>query len=163
MMQNSGPLRNCCGFLRAEEAKVSAEIKAAIRLAVVQVANGPSAIAVRLTSLNEMAVVAHVLPLIGGETRLHVRPVEAAAIVVNATLDDAACSQTMATTFGLTPAETRVLSQILLGKTVAATAAEVGVAVTTARTHLDSIIMKTGVSRRSELFRLAGRIGPPNL
>jgi DNA-binding CsgD family transcriptional regulator len=53
-----------------------------------------------------------------------------------------------------------VLTRILTGNTVAETAADLGVAATTARTHLDSVFAKTGVSRQSELIRLAVQITP---
>jgi DNA-binding CsgD family transcriptional regulator len=54
-----------------------------------------------------------------------------------------------------------VLTRILTGSTVVEAAAGLGVAATTARTHLDAIFAKTGVARQSELIRLAAQITPP--
>jgi DNA-binding CsgD family transcriptional regulator len=84
-----------------------------------------------------------------------------AAVFINPAVDDAAGAQAVADTLALTPAETRVLIRMLSGKTVAEAAADLGVSATTARTHLYSIFAKTGVSRQSELLRLAARLAPP--
>ena len=109
---------------------------------------------------DEAPVVAHVLPLAGGEVRSRLQPAAVAAVFVNPKVDDAASAQAVAATYGLTPAEMRVLTRMLTGSTVAEAAADLGVAPTTARTHLDSIFAKTGVSRQSELIRLAAEITP---
>jgi DNA-binding CsgD family transcriptional regulator len=62
---------------------------------------------------------------------------------------------------GLTPAETRCLAEILLGRTVPEAARALGVGPETARTHLTRIFEKTGASRQSELVRLAaGYLAP---
>ncbi len=67
----------------------------------------------------------------------------------------------MATAFGLTPAETRVLASLLAGRTLADTAATLGIATTTAKTHLDGIFSKTGVARQADLMRLGVGLAPP--
>jgi hypothetical protein len=53
------------------------------------------------------------------------------------------------------------LSSFPSGKNRVETAAALGVAQTTARTHLNSIFAKTGVSRQSGLVRLAMQTAPP--
>ena len=65
----------------------------------------------------------------------------------------------MATAFFLTPAETRPIESLLAGGVLETTAA-LGVAMTTAKTHLENIFQKTGVKRQAELMRLAARAGP---
>ena len=55
----------------------------------------------------------------------------------------------------LTPAESRLASALIGGKTVHAFAEEAGVSLNTARTHLKNVLQKTGVSRQAELIRLA--------
>lgn len=57
--------------------------------------------------------------------------------------------------YGLTPAETRVLSAIVVGKGLAAAARELGIARSTAQSHLDKIFQKTGTNRQAELVGLA--------
>jgi len=68
---------------------------------------------------------------------------------------------TTATAFGLTPAETRVLASLLASRTLAETAQVLGIAASTARTHLDNIFSKTGVTRQADLMRLATGLVPP--
>jgi DNA-binding CsgD family transcriptional regulator len=56
--------------------------------------------------------------------------------------------------FGLTSAEANLAIEIARGDGRAAAAARLGIAVTTARTHLTHIFEKTGVHRQAELVRL---------
>jgi DNA-binding CsgD family transcriptional regulator/PAS domain-containing protein len=162
MMRDGGPLRDHHGVLRAEGTTASAEIKTAIGLAARNECSiGGTGLAVRLTDDDKAPLVAHVLPLAGGEVRSRLEPAAVAAVFINPEDDDAASATVLSTTFGLTPAETRVLVRVLKGSTVAEAAASLGVAPTTVRTHLDSIFSKTGVSRQSELIRLAAQIAPP--
>ena len=161
MMREGGPLRDRNGVLRAEGEAASAEINAAIGHAARNESGiGNTGLAVRLTGEHEAPVVAHVLPLAAGEVRSRIDPAAVAAVFINPAVDDAASAKALATTFGLTPAETRVVARVLSGKTVVETAADIGVAATTARTHLASIFAKTGVSRQSELMRLAAQLAP---
>jgi DNA-binding CsgD family transcriptional regulator len=149
--------------LRAEGRAASIEIQSAIKQAASNESGiGKTGLAVRLTAEEDEApvVVAHVLPLAGGEVRSQLEPAAVAAVFVNPKVDDAASAQAVAATYGLTPAETRVLTRMLTGSTVAEAAADLCVATTTARTHLDSIFAKTGVSRQSELIRLAAQVAP---
>jgi DNA-binding CsgD family transcriptional regulator len=70
-------------------------------------------------------------------------------------------AEVTAAAYGLTPGETRVLASLLAGRTLAHTAAALGVAPATAKSHLDSIFSKTGVSRQADLMRLAtGLVSP---
>jgi DNA-binding CsgD family transcriptional regulator len=162
MMRDGGPLRGRDGVLRAEGGAASREIRSAIKQAARNESGiGKTGLAVRLTEEeHEAPVVAHVLPLAGGEVRSRLEPAAVAAVFINPKVDDAASARAVAATFGLTPAETRVLTRMLTGSTVAEAAADLGVAPTTARTHLDAIFAKTGVSRQSELIRLAAQITP---
>jgi DNA-binding CsgD family transcriptional regulator len=70
-------------------------------------------------------------------------------------------ADTMAAAFGLTGAEARVLAGLLSGRTLVETAAALGISTSTAKSHLENIFMKTGVSRQAELVRLATRSVPP--
>ena len=55
------------------------------------------------------------------------------------------------TEFGLTPAETRLASQIASGRSLKDASAEFGIGIGTARNQLKSVFQKTGVHRQSEL------------
>jgi DNA-binding CsgD family transcriptional regulator len=67
----------------------------------------------------------------------------------------------VAAAYCLTRAETRVLASLLAGRTLAETADALGIAPTTAKTHLDNIFAKTGVTRQAELMRRATAVLPP--
>jgi DNA-binding CsgD family transcriptional regulator len=54
-----------------------------------------------------------------------------------------------------------VLARLLAGSTLAETATSLGVAPATAKTHLDNIFLKTGVTRQADLMRLGTRLVPP--
>jgi DNA-binding CsgD family transcriptional regulator/PAS domain-containing protein len=161
MMRDGASLHDRGGVLKAECRAASAEIRSAIRYAARNESGiGKTGLAVRLTNEGEAPLLAHVLPLAGGEVRARLEPAAVAAVFINPAVDAAASTKAVATAFQLTPAETRVLGRVLTGSTVAEAAAQLGVAPTTARTHLDSIFAKTGVSRQSELIRLAAQLTP---
>jgi DNA-binding CsgD family transcriptional regulator len=93
--------------------------------------------------------------------RTRLQPAAAAAVFVAAPPDERKGAELAAATFRLTPAETRVLASLLAGRTLAETATELGVATATAKTHLESIFSKTGVTRQADLIRLGLGLVPP--
>jgi DNA-binding CsgD family transcriptional regulator len=56
-------------------------------------------------------------------------------------------------TLGLSPCEIRLVAHLVAGQTIEEAARELHVTPNTARTHLKSIFLKTGVRRQSELIR----------
>ncbi|MDP3321516.1 MAG: LuxR C-terminal-related transcriptional regulator, partial [Bosea sp. (in: a-proteobacteria)] len=54
---------------------------------------------------------------------------------------------------GLTPTEARMLGLIVKGLDTVVAARKLGIARTTARTHLQRLFAKTGTARQSELVR----------
>ncbi len=65
----------------------------------------------------------------------------------------------LAEVFGLTPAESRIATGLIAGRKLNEIAADCGVRITTARTHLRNISKKVGVSRQTDLVRaLAGML-----
>jgi DNA-binding CsgD family transcriptional regulator len=56
--------------------------------------------------------------------------------------------------FGLTPAESRFVVEILRGDGIAASAERLGILPGTARTHLHRVLAKTGTRRQADLVRL---------
>jgi hypothetical protein len=83
---------------------------------------------------------AHVLPLTGSDFRTRLQPAAVAAVFIRAPPHTEDGADTMATAFGLTPAETRVLASLFGGRTLTETAATLGISRPTAenppRTHL---------------------------
>jgi len=56
--------------------------------------------------------------------------------------------------FDLTPAEARLASFLIAGKSVEEISSMMGVQVSTARTHLKRVLSKTGTRRQGELIQL---------
>ena len=122
---------------------------------------GKAGLAIRLSRDEAPAQYAHVLPLASGELRTRLKPDAAAAVFVGAPANEADGAEAMAAAFSLTSAETRLVENLLAGHSLKESAAALGVAVTTAKTHLENIFQKTGVRRQVELMRLSARVASP--
>jgi DNA-binding CsgD family transcriptional regulator/PAS domain-containing protein len=148
--------------LRARDPSAAHELREAVLLAARdETGIGSIGLAIRLGSPSGPPVFAHVLPLSGSDLRTRLQPQAVAAVFVSSPPDERAGAEAVAAAFGLTPAETRVMTSLLSGRTLAETAAALSVAVTTARTHLDSIFAKTGVTRQADLQRLGTWLAAP--
>jgi DNA-binding CsgD family transcriptional regulator/PAS domain-containing protein len=155
MLRAAGPLQDAGGVLHACDPAAAKELRTAIRLAAQdETAIGSAGIAVRLNCPLETPVFAHVLPIAGSDRRREMLPEATAAVFIGAPPNEGV-ADTLARTFRLTPAETRLLAAILSGHTLTEAAETLGIARTTAKTQPDSIFSKAGVSRQSELLRLA--------
>lgn len=153
----NGPLRRIDGILSARSARANSEINVAIALASGRTEMKKVGLAVRLDD-DDQPMMAHILPLMAARSRPQDQAV--AAVFISATSDEAASARAIAATYGLTTAETRVLEEMLSGKTIAELAGQLGVTTATARTHLSHIFAKTGVQRQSALLRLAATMAP---
>jgi DNA-binding CsgD family transcriptional regulator len=85
----------------------------------------------------------------------------AALFVRKVELDGQSYGELVARTFGLTPAELRVLQTIVEVGGVPETAQTLGVAETTVKTHLYRVFSKTGASRQADLVKLAAGFSNP--
>jgi DNA-binding CsgD family transcriptional regulator len=161
MLRVGDPIQSVGGVLQATASVAAAELRAAIALAAKDESRiGKTGLAIRLTAPPARPLFAHVLPMGSGDLRTIVQPTAVAAVFIGTSPDEQDGAEMMAAAFGLTPAETRVLAGLVRGRTLAETATALGIAVTTARTHLDTIFAKTGVSRQAELMLLAGQMLP---
>ncbi|MGQ0455564.1 MAG: response regulator transcription factor [Hyphomicrobium sp.] len=107
--------------------------------------------------------IAHVRPLARGASRVE-RDLGAAAALFITEADRIAPSlDGLARLFELTPAETRVLEKIASGMNRKETAAALGLADSTVKTHLENIYAKTGAPDRSALCRLAANLCWPEV
>ena len=112
MMRHGRPIVDVHGVLKANAPAADGELKTAMSLAAAnETSLGKRGLAIRLTSNDEPAQYAHVLPLTGGEVRPRLEPDAAAAIFVGAAVDKADGAGTMAAAFSLTSAESRALSK----------------------------------------------------
>jgi len=162
MLREGGPIEVSSGVLRAKSVPANGELRKAITLAARDEARiGRTGTAIRLNGSHLPPIFAHVLPMRGGGRRASMQPRSVAAIFVDATSERLDGAAMIATAFGLTHAETRIVEKLLAGRSLAQTTAELGIAMTTTKTHLRSIFAKTSVSRQAELVRLAMRAAPP--
>jgi DNA-binding CsgD family transcriptional regulator len=162
MLRNDGPIRADRGILRANAPAAAKELRDAIRFAARDETRiGKSGLSIVLSESDIPPIFAHVLPMCGGDLRTRLQPEAVAAVFIGATPDEQDAADLIATAFGLTPAETRVLANLLAGRTLAETTAALGVAASTTKTHLDHIFGKTGVTRQAALMRLAAGLIPP--
>ncbi|PSJ64015.1 helix-turn-helix transcriptional regulator [Pseudaminobacter soli (ex Li et al. 2025)] len=161
-LRNDGPIEDVHGVLSTREPAASRELRKAIGLAARDETRiGRTGLAISLSQMNSPPVFAHVLPMTGSDMRAHLQPAAVAAVFVGAGPSERDTAEILAAAYGLTPSETRVLANLLIGRTLGETAADLRIAVTTARSHLDNIFAKTGVSRQTELIRLAAQVAPP--
>lgn len=154
MMAGAGPLRAAAGTLQAE-GRAGRAIRAAVKTVTRGAASGASGIAVRLAADDAPPLFAHVLPLAGGEPGPGQQQAATAAVFVSPRRSEARAAAAAATAFGLTAAETRVLKSVLAGRSVTEAAGDLGVAVSTVRSQLNTVFAKTRTTRQSELVRLA--------
>lgn len=161
MMRDAKPIRSSRNVLTASTSSASRELRHAISLAARdEVRLGDAGVAVRLTDAEQPPFFAHVLPMRSGNLRTQWQPSAVAAVFIGAP-DEQGGVDMMSKVFHLTSAEARVLEGLVSGHSLSATAQHLGVAPSTAKTHLDHIFAKTGVSRQTELIRLAMQMTRP--
>lgn len=125
---------------------------------------GESGISVAIEGGDGERYVAHVLPLTSGARRRTAMSYKAVAalFVRRAALDGGpAVPEVIARTFGLTLSELRVLVAIVQVGGVAETAATLGIAEATVKTHLHRVFAKTGTSRQADLVKLVAGFASP--
>lgn len=156
MMRAGSPIHGIGGTLRTNRTSATKELHTAIALADREEASlGKTGFALRLTNTGEPPVLAHVLPLKHGEARSMLQPNATAAVFVGGVSSGANGAEAMSAAFALTRMETRVLAGLLTGQTLHQTAEGLGIARTTARSYLDNLFAKVGVTRQSDLIRIA--------
>ena len=116
-----------------------------------------------LTAHDGNRYVAHVLPLKSLARNGSGRAFKAVAalFVRRVELDAGSYGELIARAFELTPAELRVLLGIVEVGGVPETAANLGVAETTVKTHLHRVFAKTGATRQADLVKLAAGFSNP--
>jgi DNA-binding CsgD family transcriptional regulator len=93
---------------------------------------------------------------------LHAAPIDDRRLAMIIIVDPARyvpSERDLADLFGLSPAEARVATALMTGKSLADIAAACGVQITTVRTQLRSILRKVGVKRQFDLVRILSSTG----
>jgi DNA-binding CsgD family transcriptional regulator len=162
MLDVRSPILSLGGCLAALQADATRELRKAIAATASDGCSlGPGGIGVPLIEKDMSAATAHVLPLGHGRSPARAPGAIAAVFVTRVETTLPADLGILARIFGFTPAETRLLKQLMAGASLTEAAAALGVSVATAKTHRSHIFMKAGVSRRTELLALVGRLLPP--
>jgi len=165
MFEAKSPIISLGGCLCALQAELTKELRLAIAAAQIDTGRISAAgIGVPLVDKSLAAAMAHVLPLARGKRRaLQPNGQTPAAVFVTpaSTASSPADIGTVARIFSLTPAEARILQQLVSGASLTEAASALGVTEATARTHRNHIFTKTGVSRRTDLLVLVSRLVPP--
>jgi DNA-binding CsgD family transcriptional regulator len=140
----------------------NAQANKALREAFSGGAQGTGGIAIPLQTHDGERYVAHVLPLNSAARSSIAEAYKAvAAVFVRKVALDNPCGELIARAFELTPTELRVLLAIIEIGGVPETAAAMGIAPTTVKTHLHRVFAKTGVSRQADLVKLAAGFSTP--
>ena len=161
MMRNGGPIRNANRVLMAGTPSASRELRNAIAQAARdETLAGKTTIAIRITDDDQPPLYAHVLSMTSGDLRTGLQPEAAAAVFIDRS-DERSGAGLLARAYGLTAAEERIVESLMSGHTLAEASGHLGVAQSTAKTHLDRVFAKTGVSRQTELIRLTMRLARP--
>jgi DNA-binding CsgD family transcriptional regulator len=135
-------------------------LRSAVRMAAENEASiGRRGIGIPAVADDGAASVLHVLPLKRREMRPGLVQRAVAAVFV-APGDASEPVDVIAILYDLTPAEAQICSAVCKGRTLARTAADLGIAKSTARTHLLRVFEKTGCKRQAELAALAARLSP---
>jgi DNA-binding CsgD family transcriptional regulator/PAS domain-containing protein len=162
MMRGEGPIRSSRHMLSASTSAASRALRKAIMHAARGDSHpGESGRPIRLTETDQVPVYAHVLPLTTGDLRTRFQPNAVAAVFIAVPEGQNEGTGLLAQAFSLTCAEVRLLEGLVAGHTLAETALHLGIARSTAKTHLDHIFAKTGVSRQAELVRLTMQLTLP--
>jgi len=124
---------------------------------------GGNGIAVPLQACDTDRYIAHLLPLTSGVRRRAGTMYQAVAalFVHKAALNVATPAAIVARTFNLTPSELRVLLAIVGVGGVPETAATLGIAENTVKTHLRRLYAKTSTGRQAELVKLVAGFSSP--
>ena len=158
------PLRLLDGRLAARDEAAQIALRGAYREASAgDTTLGSAGLALPLDG--EPRHVAHVLPLTEGARRTSAfgAPATVALFVQPEELPQPAAPELIATAYGLTPAELRVLLAIVEVGGVPEVAEALGVAETTVKTHLGRLYDKTGLKRQADLVKLFASFGSPLL
>jgi DNA-binding CsgD family transcriptional regulator len=123
---------------------------------------GVKGTALPLTAHDGERYLMHVLPLTSAARSLTGMAYKAvAALFVRKAELETPCGELVARMFELTPAELRVLLAIVEVGGVPETAAALGVAETTVKTHLHRVFAKTETRRQADLVKLAAGFSSP--
>jgi DNA-binding CsgD family transcriptional regulator len=148
------------GKPRARDGEASRRLASAIaRCLSVSVEPGDPGTGIVLGGCEEGTAVAHILPLAPGQRRTrHAETAVAAVFVQTSTAKVQPDLAPVAEAYGLTPAETDLLARLVAGDDITGAGEALGIAKTTAKTHLARLFAKTGTNRQSMLVAQVNKL-----
>jgi DNA-binding NarL/FixJ family response regulator len=150
------------GILHSRQGAAEKALLTAIGQTVGAAVNiGANGISVPLRSSDGSPAIAHVLPLARGGQHRDWGPRAAAAVFISPTEFAPPEADALIALYGLTSMEVRVLMLIAGGKKRGEAALSLGIADSTAKTHLDHIFSKTGAGDQAQLSHLVRDLGSP--
>jgi DNA-binding CsgD family transcriptional regulator len=158
-----GPVQSERGIFALRSKPANDALKAAVAQAANdEAAMGQRGIGIPAGETDGEAKVIHVLPLRRSERRRGlVQRAVAALFIAPIGSPPRFPGDALALVYDLTPAEARIFELVCGGATPRKIAAELGVAPTTVRTHLQHVFQKTGCKRQVDLVKLAAGVSPP--
>jgi DNA-binding CsgD family transcriptional regulator len=163
MLAEAAPIQSTSGRLSASDTKTAGELRAIVAAAARnEGAIGAAGIGMAIAAPDGPPATAHVLPIAQGDLRSRLLPKGAAAVfVASEGLRQPMSLAPVADLYGLSGAETRLLTRVMQGESLAEAAAALHVSQNTAKTHLSRIFAKTGTQRQAGLVALVNRLLPP--
>ena len=163
MFVADAPIAARKGRLSVSDRMANEELTEAIEIARRnEAAIGKAGIGISIGSPADEPAVAHVLPLGRGDVRTRLMPQATAAVFVTMPRTRFGFDfGVLGRAYGLTAAEIRVCRSLTCGLAPADVAEQLGVSLSTVKTHMARIFSKTGVSRQADLVALIEQIAPP--
>ena len=165
LLADGAVLRLRDGLLTAIDRPAHVALRATLATTALgtDVALGPGAPSIVLTSHTGERYLAHILPLSSGARQKASLGYSATAAIFvrRAEIPVVSGVEAVARSHGLTPSEIRVLQAVGSGGSVREIADALGVSSATVKTHLASIFRRTGARRRSDLVRQIASHGNP--
>jgi DNA-binding CsgD family transcriptional regulator/PAS domain-containing protein len=162
LLDDGTSVRIVNGRLTSLDRNTAKRLAEALRSAA-QVASGsiPAYFGIRLPGASDVPCLAHVMPLLGPVTRARIGAAATAVVFITQADNRPSRVECLAAAFDLTPTELNVMSLLADGRSIVEAAAQLGIADSTARTHVKHLYHKTGVERQSELTALVHRLLTP--
>lgn len=151
--------RNGVLVIAAAARRVSQGVAAILRKSG-QIDPADAEIAIRLD--DGRTALLHLLPLADSATRSALEHQAVMAIFITMSgAGDTAPLEAISAIYNLTPAESQVASLLSEGLSRVEIAQRTGVAISTVKTHLSQLLLKTGCRRQGELIALLATLRPP--
>jgi DNA-binding CsgD family transcriptional regulator len=160
MLTAGAPIRSDRGELRTHRPETTALLRSAIAQAVANNAT-VGGVGIPASHADGEPALIHVLPLTSNDLPARIAPLAGAALFITPAVDSIGAPPALAAVYDLSAAEMRIFERLIAGETLSRVADQLGIAVTTVKTHLARIFEKTGTSRQADLIRLAAKYCAP--